>query len=160
MRKMILEILLVIIIVLVLVYIIFVFAKTVFSPNTPQNSFNFVCINGHCLFVELAKTQSEIERGLMNRKELDKNSGMLFIFEKDGIYPFWMKSTLIPLDIIWVDGQGKIVYINQNTQPCKGLICPQIVPNVRARYVLEVNAGIVSKTGIKAGDFLELKIVN
>jgi len=160
MRKMFLEILLLVVIVVILIYFIFVFARTVFSPSTPQNILNTVCVNEKCFSVELAKTDAEREMGLMHRAQLDSNKGMLFIFDKEGICPFWMKNTLIPLDIIWTDSNGKIVHIEESAQPCRDLVCPQIVPTAKARYVLEVNAGIVSKTGIKAGNFLELKIVN
>jgi hypothetical protein len=112
----------------------------------------------HCFSVELAKTDAEREKGLMNRTELDKNKGMLFIFDKEGIYPFWMKNTLIPLDMIWIDGSGKVVFIAQNVQPCKTLICPVTVPSASAKYVLEINAGISKEFGIKTGDEVKLNI--
>ena len=94
----------------------------------------------------------------MYRKELDKNKGMLFIFDKEGIYPFWMKNTLIPLDIIWIDSNDKVVFISQNVQPCKNLICPSIFPTVKAKYVLEVNAGVCQEIGLKVGDELTIDI--
>ena len=89
---------------------------------------------------------------------LNEDKGMLFIFDKDGIYPFWMKNTLIPLDMIWVDSSGKVVFIAQNVQPCKSLICPSVVPTVMAKYVLEINAGLCQQMGLKVGD--QLKIEN
>ena len=94
----------------------------------------------------------------MHRKELEKGSGMLFIFDREGIYPFWMKNTLIPLDIVWIGSDNKIVFISQNVQPClpakgdKFLACPTVMPPVRAKYVLELNAGMCEKDGYKIGD--------
>lgn len=117
---------------------------------------NKVCFNQNCFSVELAKTEAEREKGLMNRKQLDKNSGMLFIFNKEGIYPFWMKDTLIPLDMIWIDGNSVVVFIAKNVQPCKSLICPIMNPKIGAKYVLEVNAGISKELGIKVGDTAKL----
>ena len=94
----------------------------------------------------------------MYRTELDKDKGMLFIFDKEGIYPFWMKNTLIPLDMIWIDSSNKVVFISQNVQPCKSLICPVIIPSASAKYVLEINAGICEELGLKIGDEVEIKI--
>ena len=88
----------------------------------------------------------------MNRTELDANKGMLFIFNNEGVYQFWMKNTLIPLDMIWMDGNNKIVFMAQNIQPCKTMICPNINPLVNANYVLEINSGVSQKIGIKVGD--------
>ena len=139
------EILLRILIIAVLVLILF------------YNNFGVVskqgraCFNNMCFNVSLAVTIAEHARGLMFVERLDDDRGMLFVFEKDGIYPFWMKDTLIPLDIIWIDSDGKVVFINQNTQPCK-LTCEYINPGKQARYVLEINANISDKIGLAVGD--------
>ena len=82
-------------------------------------------------------------------KEMPENEGMLFIFEKSGIYPFWMKNTLIPLDIIWLDENQNIVFIKKNALPCKEDPCPSINPNKTARYVLEINSGLVDKLNLE-----------
>ena len=155
--KIYLEILLITIAVVILMYLVVHFSATVFSPTSPA-SFGSVCFGEKCFQVESAKTQAQIEKGLMNRNELGKDNGMLFVFSKEGIYPFWMKSTLIPLDMIWINGDSKVVFIGQNVQPCKSLICPSVVPTVTAKYVLEVNAGLCQQMGLKVGD--ELKIEN
>lgn len=122
------------------------------SSNYVENGTGFVCIRDNCFEVEVAKTEAQRDRGLMNREELGRDKGMFFVFDKEGIYPFWMKNTLIPLDIIWADSNGKIVFISQNVQPCKSLICSSVYPNVKAKYVLEVNAGICESLDIKVGD--------
>ena len=126
---MVLEIFLFVLAIIILGYLFFHSANILLSPTTQQSSNNVVCFGSNCFSVELAKTNAERELGLMNRKELDSNKGMLFIFEKDGIYPFWMKNTLIPLDMIWIDGNYQIVFIAKNVQPCKTLICPVISPS-------------------------------
>ena len=155
--KMYLEILLLIIAISVLVYLSFHFAGTLLSPTTQQNLKNKVCFGQKCFSVQLARTNAEREKGLMSVKQLGRDKGMLFIFDKEGIYPFWMKNTLIPLDIIWIDdspaGENKVVFIAENVQPCKTLICPSIVPSVKAKYVLEINAGISKEIDIKVGDY-------
>jgi uncharacterized membrane protein (UPF0127 family) len=119
-----------------------------------RNIFQIVCIKENCFYVELAKTEAKRERGLMNREKLNNDNGMLFVFEKEGIYPFWMKNTLMPLDIIWLNKDKKIVYVSENNNPCIGSDCPQINPGILAMYVLEINAGVSSKIGLRVGDEL------
>jgi uncharacterized membrane protein (UPF0127 family) len=156
--KMFLEITLIIFIVIVVFFLSFSFAKNILAPDIKKYSIGSVCFKERCFKVELAETRTQRDRGLMNRKELDRNEGMLFIFEKEGIYPFWMKNTFIPLDIIWIDSNNKIVYIGQNVQPCKSLICPSIVPSGKAKYVLEVNAGICKEINLRVGEEVKLSI--
>lgn len=116
-----------------------------------------VCINGNCFDVELTVSESEKMRGLMFRESLDEDKGMLFVYDQEGIYPFWMKNTLIPLDIIWIDSDMKIVHINRNTQPCEVDVCPSIDPEKDAMYVLELNAGISEKFGFEVGNAVDIK---
>ena len=123
-----------------------------------QRSAGEACYKDFCFKVELARTKEERERGLMYRERLNDNAGMLFIFEKKGMHGFWMKNTLIPLDIIWMDDDGTVVYIKENAKPCKRAVCPVFMPNKKAKYVLEVNAGKVKELGIKLGDQILLKI--
>ncbi|MCX6724122.1 MAG: DUF192 domain-containing protein [Candidatus Staskawiczbacteria bacterium] len=156
--KMILEIFLVIIVVILLICSFFYYAETLIAPAPNQNQLGSVCFNDNCFQVELAKTKAERDRGLMYRKELGKDKGMLFVFDKSGIYPFWMKDTLIPLDMIWIDSNSKVVFIAHNVQPCKSLICPSVFPAARAKYVLEVNSGICQDLGLKLGDVLKISL--
>lgn len=88
----------------------------------------------------------------MFRKELSPDQGMFFVFEREGVYPFWMKNTLIPLDIIWLDKNLKIVFIKEGAQPCQTKDCPLFTPSQPAAFVLEINAGLAQKMGLKAGD--------
>jgi len=105
------------------------------------------CIEDVCYSVELAVTPSEHELGLMHRGYMQRGHGMYFIFEDDDIYRFWMKNTLIPLDIIWISADSRVVSITHHAQPCVG-VCEIYDPGVEARYVLELNAGEASSISI------------
>jgi uncharacterized protein len=152
------EVLLIVVVVIVLIYLFFSYANVLLAPITPQNQLGSVCAGERCFNVEIAKTWTQREIGLMNREKLEKDRGMLFVFDKEDIYPFWMKNTLIPLDMIWIGDNSNVVFISKNVQPCKSLICPSIVPSSKAKYVLEINAGIVDKIGLKVGDELKVSI--
>lgn len=105
--------------------------------------------------IELADNQYKRQLGLMNRTQLDINNGMLFVFDSTGIYPFWMKNTLIPLDMLWIDSDFNIVYIYEDAKPCSntlGAICNSIIPPKPAKYVLELNSGVVKSKQIQVGD--------
>ncbi len=117
-----------------------------------------VCIDGHCVNVEIVQKKVDMERGLQNRESLDENAGMLFIFSKSAKHSFWMEKTLIPLDMIWINHYQEIVYIEENATPCKIYPCTIYTPTREALYVLEVNAGYVAKKGIKVGDRADFKI--
>lgn len=111
-----------------------------------------VCINENCFNVELAETQIERSQGLMNRESMPPNSGMLFIFEKEDDYSFWMKNTLISLDIIWIGENKMVVFIEKNAQPCRDDLCQSFSSNTSARYVLEINGGLSEELGIIEGN--------
>jgi uncharacterized protein len=111
-----------------------------------------VCFKDNCFTVELAITAQEQARGLMFREKLDSDKGMLFIFKDEGEHSFWMKNTLIPLDIIWINKDKEAIFISKNTQPCKFDYCPAVKPDKKAQYVLELNGGIVDKIGLEVGD--------
>ncbi len=101
--------------------------------------------------VEIAQTPEELQRGLQYRDSLAKDTGMLFIFPQNVQAMFWMKNTLIPLDIIWMDEKKTIVHIEKNVPPCLQEICPTYGPNDPVLYVLEVNAGFADANDISVG---------
>lgn len=106
---------------------------------------------------ELALTPAQQAQGLMFRTELAPDRGMLFVDQ--GMMPrsFWMYQTLIPLDIIWMDNQRRIVDISENTPPCPpelGRDCPNYGGEVPSQYVLELAAGQIAARGLKIGDVL------
>ena len=105
--------------------------------------------------VEIADEPEEWRRGLMDRASLPANGGMLFIFSDQAPRVFWMMNTLIHLDIIFVDAQGRILNIADNVPPC---VAPRRCPTYRsiapARYVLEIPGGRAKALGIRAGGYL------
>jgi uncharacterized membrane protein (UPF0127 family) len=111
-----------------------------------------VCFKENCFTVELASTPQERARGLMHREHLDSDKGMLFVFEEEGVHSFWMKNMLIPLDLIWINETMDVVYLAKDVQPCKTEVCESIRPDRKAKYVLEVNAGVCDETGLAIGD--------
>lgn len=104
--------------------------------------------------VELADTESEREQGLSERDSMPQNHGMLFDFKQDGIWKMWMLKMRFNLDIAWLDANGKVVYMRENLTPDT---FPNVfIPDVNARYVLEVNAGSLKAAGVKLGDTVHL----
>ena len=108
------------------------------------------------VYVEIADNMQKLEEGLMFRKSLPEDEGMLFVFPRQGIYAFWMKNTLVALDAIYTDANGTIVDIIQ-MNPCIMDPCPTYAPDSEALYVLEVNKGFSERHGIKEGGKIVLK---
>jgi len=107
--------------------------------------------------VEIADTEEKRQRGLMFREHMAPTDGMIFLFERPGNYPFWMKNTLIPLDMIWLDQKGRIVWIAHSVPPCKADPCPSFDHEGLASYVVEVVSGFAKEHKLKVGDTLVLK---
>ena len=99
--------------------------------------------------VEVAKTIEERRIGLMYRKKLLNNEGMLFIFPREKIIQLWMKNTYIPLDVIFISENKVIVDIKKNMEKLSETI---VKSKVKSRYVLEFNAGLINKLNIEIGD--------
>ena len=137
------------------------FIMTISSCNrAPTKNRNQICFPGHCLDVEIATTEADRMRGLQFRASLGENQGMLFVFGYEDQHAFWMKDTLIPLDIIWLDYSKRVVHIEENVPPCKLALCPSYRPAGNALYVVEVNAGFVKKIGLVRGDSAEFRLEN
>jgi uncharacterized protein len=102
--------------------------------------------------VEIADTDEERKRGLMFRKSLGTNDGMLFIFEREEYVAFWMKNTFIPLDMIFISSNGTINEIKENIQPCLAEPCEIYKSIYPVKYVLEVNANFSRNNNISVGD--------
>ena len=107
----------------------------------------------HVVKVELADTEAKRERGLMFRKELPDGQGMLFLFPEEGEHSFWMKDTLIPLDMIFVDGAGRVTTIVANARPLT------LEPRTGgpARMVLEVPGGWAREHDVRVGDRMRVE---
>ncbi len=133
-----------VILLLVLISILFLF----FSEGKIIED---IAINNNTIITEIADTPAKRAEGLMHRDYLGENEGMLFVFNKEDYYSFWMLNTKIPLDIIWISKDKEIVDIERNLQPCSSN-CPLYSPDEKALYVLEVNANYTSRNGINTGD--------
>ena len=107
--------------------------------------------------LEVAATPAERERGLMYRTSLAEGRGMLFVFDADGNQSFWMKNTLIPLDLLFIARDGTVVGIHANATP---LSTADIAVGKASRYVLEVPGGWAARHGISAGARVEFRGVN
>lgn len=106
--------------------------------------------------VEIARTDQQRELGLMFRRELPKDAGMLFE-QPPGPALFWMKNTYIPLDLLYFDTEGRLSQIHAGVPPCVTPNCPIYRSQAPAiRYILEINAGEAARRGIKPGDQLKL----
>lgn len=104
------------------------------------------------LVVEVAETDDQRMQGLMYRESLPDGQGMYFIFEEEANRAFWMKNTLIPLDMIFIDEEGMIVSIQKQVQPCKTPSCPSYPSVEPAKFVLEIGGGESDALGIDVGD--------
>ena len=154
MRKLILG---VVVFLILVVFMGIWFMKSQTSWLNKKMEITKICFKENCFLAQVAKTKSERTRGLMFRESLGNNEAMLFVFEQPNVHSFWMKNCKIALDIIWLDENYKVVAIKANNQPCPETgECPSINPNVVAKYVLEINAGLANKLGIEEGDYFGL----
>ena len=139
----------------ILIFIILILLTIFIYTQTNKNK---ICFNKNCFKVEIVSNQEELSKGLMFRESLNKNSGMLFIFPEEDIHNFWMKNTLIPLDIIWINSAKEIVFIQKKAQPCLEEPCEIFTPDKEALYVLEINSGIAKEIGLEIWSKVNFKI--
>ncbi len=117
-----------------------------------------VHIKGQHYLVEIASTPAAQTQGLMHRSMLPFRRGMLFVFEDEQPRAFWMKNTLIALDMLFFDQNKQLVAIQENVQPCRADPCPSYPSTVPARYVLELAAGEVKKQQFQLGDVFAIPV--
>ena len=136
-------------------FLVFLVIFLIGCAKNINKNFNEVRIdNGEKIIkinAEIADDNEERINGLMFRERLNENEGMFFIFGNEGYQAFWMKNTLIPLDIIFIGKNFEIVDI-KNAVPCKDEPCPLYKSSKPAEYVLEVNGNFTIKNNVKAGD--------
>ena len=108
------------------------------------------------LRVEIARTRPERQRGLMYRRSLPAKAGMVFVYQQSTNGGFWMRNTLIPLDIAFYDDRGRILRILTMT-PCKRDPCRIYSPGVHYRAALEVNAGSFRRWNVRVGDRISVR---
>ena len=125
----------------------------VLPQKLAKNKINYVKIAGKLLKVDLATTTREQEQGLSGRKDLADDAGMLFIFQKPSVNYFWMKDMNFPIDMVWIDENFQVVYIEKNAKPES---YPKTFgPNKNSKYVLEVQARFSEKNNLKVGEKIE-----
>ena len=113
--------------------------------------------SGASYTVELARTPEEQAQGLMYRENLPDRTGMLFLFPENATHHFWMKNTMIPLDMIWMDADGRVLFVSAGTPPCRADPCPSYGPDAPARSVLEIAGGMAAKEGVGIGSQLTVQ---
>jgi uncharacterized protein len=111
-----------------------------------------VSVNGFKLIADLALTEDQQIKGLAIKNHVNESQGMLFVFQHSSRQSFWMKDMKFPIDMIWLDANGSVVYIVPNLEPCpiRG-DCPGYSPDKDSLYVLETSAGFSQRHNIRIG---------
>ena len=122
------------------------------APAQTLDRLDIVTASGvHTFSVEMARNDAEREKGLMYRRFMPADRGMLFDFKREAPVMFWMKNTYIPLDMIFISHAGRVTHIVANAEPFSLATIPSDGP---CYGVLEVNAGIAASIGLKVGDMV------
>jgi len=125
-------------------------------PSTPPPAPRWavaVLPSGHEFTLEVAADELSRQRGYMGRERVGPREGMIFVFDGDGRHSFWMKDCKIALDMVWLDANERVVWIESNRPPCPATgDCPSIVPQRPARFVVEFAAGTARTESLKPGD--------
>ncbi|MCX6565823.1 MAG: DUF192 domain-containing protein [Candidatus Aminicenantes bacterium] len=127
----------------------------------PQGTDKFVKVyfpDGRSVTAELAISDAERAQGLMYREKIGADQGMLFCFPEEDYHAFWMKNTIIALDMLWLDKDRRIVHIEKNVPPCKEDPCPSYPPSRPGSYVLELGAGGADLYNLKLFDRLDFQV--
>ena len=112
-------------------------------------------INNQSVSLIIADTEEERDKGLGDRESMPDNTAMLFVFDVSDTYAFWMKDMKFPIDIVWLDENKRVVHIVESAMPES--YPENFIPPQKSLYVIELNAGLVSKYGIKVGNILNFK---
>ncbi len=119
-----------------------------------------IMVDDIALQVMIADTEPRRVRGLMFEDQLPYDQGMIFVFEKSGLYSLWMLNMQFSLDMIWFDQDGKVIHIEKDVPPCKSALeiaaCQSIIPAGEALYVLEVTSGFVDINKITKDSVLNI----
>ena len=124
------------------------------APELKIQEIQYVTLGDVKVKVDLALTPEEQARGLSGRVSLGENEGMLFVFPALGRHFFWMRDMNFAIDIIWIDENQKVIYIEKNASPAS--FPNSFGPNADSKYVLEVNAGFADLHYLKVGDEVQL----
>ncbi len=140
-------------------FLTFVFAATigVRADSVGLQNLEIETSSGsHKLSVEIMTTPDQLERGLMFRKYMPEDRGMLFDFKVEAPIMMWMKNTYISLDMIFINKDGVVTGVAENAEPLSEAIIPSNGP---IQAVLEINAGVAAKLGVKKGDTIRSPVL-
>jgi uncharacterized membrane protein (UPF0127 family) len=126
------------------------------ATPAPVSGPRAVLPSGSVYQLEIAVTPEEKARGLMFRESLREKTGMLFPFSDGQPHSFWMKNTMIPLDIIWMDETGRVFFVSANTPPCTADPCGSYGPATPVSHVLELAGGMAAKEKVTPGSRIRL----
>jgi uncharacterized membrane protein (UPF0127 family) len=126
-------------------------------PSATGQAIPTVEIGGKRYVVEIAEDEASRAYGLMNRDSMEADHGMLFVFPGSAPRAFWMKNTKIPLDMLFFDGNRRLLNIQRRVPPCTHDPCAAYASNGAARYVLELNGGEAERAGIEPGAELVIR---
>lgn len=145
-----------IIILLLFLFFVSIFLFIKFTNNKTKDKTK-INIKENIYTLIVSRTDEDKARGLMNVSYMKSNEGMIFIYENEVKYGFWMKNCLIPLDMIFINKDGKVVDINKNALPCKeNIVCPTYYPDFNYKYVIELNSGQIDEIDLKIGDIVKI----
>jgi uncharacterized protein len=114
--------------------------------------------SGKVLQVEVMVSDQDRMMGLMFRPSLPKDRGMLFVFETSDFHGIWMKNCRFPIDIVWLDGEHRVVHLTEAVPPCKAEPCPVYAPLRRASFVVELNAGQARREKVAVGETVSFEL--
>ena len=118
-----------------------------------------VTVNGMVLIADIAATDEQQIKGLSVKDSLAENEAMLFVYDNEAEYTFWMKDMKFPIDIIWIDANKTVVHIEHDLQPCSSeLLCPSYKPIDDSLYVLETVSGFAEKHDIAKGTPVDFEL--
>ena len=117
---------------------------------------NSVTLKNYTFSVDVADNDQERAKGLMFVESMEDSNGMLFIYPDEAIRGFWMRNTLIPLDMIFADSNLMVIDINKNALPCGTGTCPVYYSKAPAQYILEINGGLSDAFNISLGDKVKI----
>jgi hypothetical protein len=138
--------------IILVLFVLIVILVLIFRKSSSK--YTNVKIGDTTVKAEVADTYLKRMKGLMFKKNMPENEGMLFVFDKEDYYSFWMMNMSIPIDMIWINSAKEVIDITKNAQPCR-ISCGSYQPKEKVLYVLEVNANFVDRHGVKIGSKLE-----
>jgi uncharacterized protein len=125
----------------------------------PQYNKTTISINGIKVLFAIASTDEQRIKGLSGLGKLNENEGMIFIFDEPSKQGFWMNEMNFPIDIIWLDSNGKVVHVEKNLEPCRlFMTCPVYKPQLDSLYVIELRSGFTSDHSIKNGSIIDVNL--